>query len=131
MKRILATTMMLMAVASLAAAQTNIRQQLTKSIEIRADSSRTGYDAKGHPVTVYEGKVEVHMFRSTLQADKVTVSQDPKETRRYLFEAEGNITLTRAIYITENGNTFKLRDVVDVYKAPRLWMRAGDSIDEQ
>lgn len=122
MKRTLATIAMLVAVASVSLGQTNNPQQLTDLISIKADSIRTEYK-EGAPVTVCEGNVEARVGEGartvTLQADKVTVSTDPKDLRVYTFDAEGNVTAIRqGLYVIKDGVRVKLPD--DVTQSSRL-----------
>ena len=129
MKRVFATAMVLAAVVSLAVGQTN-SPRLPRTVEIKATSSRTAY-VQGIPAMDHEGKVEVRFFRHSLQADKVAVYEDPNEPRHFVLIAEGNITTTRSIYITENGVTSKLRDVVETTKSARIKMEWTEPEDER
>lgn len=122
MKRTLATIAMIVGVASISLGQANDSQQSTNLISIKADSSRTEYK-EGALVMVYEGKVEARVGAGartvTLQADKMTVSADPKEPRLYTFAAEGNVTATRqGLFVIKDGVKIKLPD--DVTESPRL-----------
>ncbi len=112
MKKIFATSLMLVAIASYAASQTNSWQQREVPFEMKSESVRTTTNDQGAATTIYEGKVEARIDPNVrdlnLQAEKITVSRDPSDPQAYMFVAEGKVTFKQGGEVKQQSERISL-----------------------